>query len=156
MDRLQPNSLNCFVCGVENTCGLGLKFYNTADDEVTATFTPPERYQGYPGVLHGGIVAAVLDETAGRTQMAADPNHFMVTVKLEIRYRRPVPVGQPLTIYGRLIKRGGRLNAAHAEIRLHDGTVAAEAEVLLADAPAGIFGADAGDLERLGWQVYPD
>lgn len=69
MPNRQPNSRHCFVCGVENPHGLHLTFKQTAPDEVTVEYTVPEHFQGYPGVVHGGIVAAMLDEVAGRAHM---------------------------------------------------------------------------------------
>jgi uncharacterized protein (TIGR00369 family) len=148
----QPNSAMCFVCGLENPAGLRLVFYETGAGEVTATYTPPDQFQGYPGVLHGGIIASLLDEVGGRVVMIGDHNHFMMTAKMEIKYRRPTPLGQALSVYGRLVKQRGRLALAHAELRLPDGTVTAEAELTLADLPVEAV-ADA-DLEALGWKVY--
>lgn len=150
----QPNSKHCFVCGVENPIGLALEFFETGDGRVAAEPTLPESYQGYPGVVHGGIVAAMLDEIAGRAAMIGDHTHFRLTAKLDIRYRRPVPVGEPIRLQGWVLDDRGRLATAHAEIRLADGTLAAEAEAVLADLP------DAPDTEEvlaeLGWRVYPD
>ena len=103
-------------------------------------------------MLHGGIVASLLDEAGGRVVMIGDHKHFMLTAKLEVKYRRPTPLGQTLTVYGRLIKMRGRLAVAHAELRLPDGTVTAEAELTLADLPGDAM-ADS-DLEALGWRVY--
>lgn len=150
----QPNAANCFVCGLENPAGLKLVFYETGPDEVMARYTPPRQFEGYPGVLHGGIVAAILDEVGGRVVMIGDQEHFMLTAKMDIKYRRPTPVGQPLTVSGRLLKRRGRLAVAHAEIRLPDGSVTAEAELTLADLPDELQAG--GDLEALGWKVYAD
>ena len=148
----QPNSAMCFVCGLENPAGLRLVFFETSPDEVAASYTPPEQFQGYPGVLHGGIVAALLDEAGGRVVMIGDHKHFMMTAKLEVKYRRPTPLGQALTVYGRLLKRRGRLAQAHAELRLPDGTVTAEAELTLADLPGEAL--PDSDLAALGWRVY--
>jgi len=114
----QPNSLNCFVCGVENPVGLHLAFYEQPGGEVTCDVTLPERYQGYPGVVHGGIVASMLDEIAGRAAMQGNVERFMMTAKLEVRYRKPVPIGQPLRLVGRLDHRRGRLTVVQGEIRL--------------------------------------
>ena len=150
----QPNSANCFVCGLTNPVGLKLAFYETGPDEVVATYTPDKAYEGYPEVLHGGIVAALLDEAGGRVVMIGDHNHFMMTAKLEVRYRRPTPVGQPLKVVGRLLQRRGRLAVAHAEVQLADGTVTAEAELMLAELPDTLR-MDV-DLAALGWKVYPD
>lgn len=103
----QPNSRHCFVCGIENPVGLHLKFYETKAGEVTAEITVPEQYQGYPGVVHGGIVASMLDEITGRAAMEGDAWRFMVTAKLDLRYRSPVPIAQTLILVGRLVNRRG-------------------------------------------------
>ena len=103
-------------------------------------------------MLHGGIVASILDEAAGRVVMIDDPQRFMLTAKMEVKYRRPTPLGQPLTVVGRLLKKRGRLALAHAELRLADGSVTAEADLTLADLPGEAI-PDA-DLEALGWRVY--
>ena len=150
----QPNSDHCFVCGLNNAFGLKLAFYELSDTEVIAPYTPPADYEGYPGVLHGGIIAALLDEAGSRAGMIGAHNHFMVTARLDVKYRRPTPTGQPLTVYGRLVKRSGRRATAEAELRLGDGTVSATAELMLADMPDNSL-AEA-DLEALGWKVYPD
>ena len=76
-----------------------------------------------------------------------------MTVKMEVKYRQPVPVETPLVIIGRLVKMRGRLAQAMGEVRLPDGAVAAEAELTLADLPEQ-FRVN-GDLEALGWKVYP-
>ena len=150
----QPNSKHCFVCGLDSKVGLKLRFDDNGMDEVQALYTAGEEYQGYPGVVHGGIVAAILDELGGRTTMAGDPDRFMMTAKIEIRYRKPVPTETQLTLVGRLLKDQGRLAIAHSEIRLPDGTVAAEAEVTLAQIPKEYV--PNADLDTLGWRVYPD
>jgi acyl-coenzyme A thioesterase PaaI-like protein len=150
----QPNSVNCFVCGLENPVGLRLAFYEAGPGEVVAHYTPPVQFEGFPGVLHGGIIAAILDEAGGRVVMVGDHNRLMMTAKMEVRYRAPTPIGAPLTITGTLRKDRGRIALAHAAITLPDGSVTAEADLTLADLPDGYrLG---GNLEALGWRVYPD
>lgn len=150
----QPNSKDCFVCGVENKTGLNLEFFEVGNGRVAAEPTLPERYQGYPGIIHGGIVAAMLDEIAGRAAMVHDHNHFRLTAKLEIRFRRPVPVGEPVQLFGWVAEDRGRLVSTHAEIRLKDGTLAAEAKAILADLPGAPVEEEV--LDALGWRVYPN
>lgn len=150
----QPNSKHCFVCGLESEVGLRLRFDDNGQDEVTSSYTVPRRYQGYPGVVHGGVVAAMLDEVAARTAMIADRDRFMMTGKLEIRYRKPVPVETPLTLVGRMLRDRKRIAEAHSEIRLPDGSVAAEADITMISVPSDVI-PDA-DLNALGWRVYPD
>lgn len=153
MHNLQPNSRHCFVCGLENSFGLHLRFYTTAPGEVMVEYTVPEHYQGYPGVVHGGIVAAMLDEVVGRVFMddLARPR-FMYTARLEIRYRKNVPVGKPLKVVGRAGKNKGRTATATGVIYGPDGEPLAEAQALLIDLPAGVV--NMVDLEALGWKVY--
>jgi acyl-coenzyme A thioesterase PaaI-like protein len=150
----QPNSRMCFVCGMENPVGLRAKFYSTAPGCVEAEWTAPDHFQGYTGVLHGGITATLLDEAAGRTTMSGDPTRFMVTMKLEARYRKPIPVGQPLRITGELVRDRGRLAETIARIVLPDGSVGAEATIWLAVPSADMLPVD--ELEQLGWRIYPD
>jgi acyl-coenzyme A thioesterase PaaI-like protein len=150
----QPNSSHCFVCGLKNPFGLKLRFLNTAPGEVLAEYTVPEQYQGYPGIVHGGVVAAMLDEVAGRAHMGQDPPRFMYTARLEIRYRQNVPVGQPLRIVGKAVKSKRRAATSSCAIYGPQGELLAEAEALLVDVPEDVTGSV--DLDALGWKVYPE
>ncbi len=153
MSSLQPNSRHCFVCGLENPFGLHLRFYTTAPGEVRVDYTVPAHYQGYPGVVHGGVVAAMLDEATGRVFMGdPDAPRFMYTARLSIRYRKNVPVETPLKVVGRAGKNKGRTATASGAIYGPDGELLAEAEALLVDVPAGVV--DTVDLEAIGWKVY--
>jgi uncharacterized protein (TIGR00369 family) len=149
----QPNSHLCFVCGLQNENGLGMTFYEQGPGEVTASYEVPDHFQGYPGVVHGGIVAAMLDEIAGRAAMAGNHDRFRYTAKLEIRYRRPTPLGERLQIRGWVVEQRGSRTLAKAEIRLEDGTLCSEAEALLTDLPTTV---NEAQKAQLGWRVYPD
>jgi len=152
----QPNSRHCFVCGVENTHGLHLTFYETAPGEVTVETVVPEHFQGYPGVVHGGIVASLVDEVLGRVHMGSDPANprFMYTAKLTVQYRKNVPVGKPIRIVGHAGISKRRTAKSTAEIYGPDGDVLAEADAILVDVPAEKL--EGIDAEALGWKVYPD
>lgn len=151
----QPNSRHCFVCGLENPVGLKLKIYQTAPGVIETSYTAPEHFQGYPGVLHGGIVASILDEMSGRAHMG-DPSEqrFMFTGKLEVKYRKNVPIGKPLKIIGKAGKTEGKKAEGWAGIYDENGTLLAEATTLLINVPDELLGSS--DLEALGWKVYPD
>lgn len=153
MPTRQPTSRSCFVCGRDNPVGLKVVWDQHPEaGELRATVVIPEHFNGYPGVTHGGIVAAVLDETAGRTILIDGGfDDLMVTAKLEVVYRRPTPTGVPLEAVGRLRKRSGTRAEAEAELRLPDGTVVARATVLLARPPAEI--AERWAAERQHWRV---
>jgi acyl-coenzyme A thioesterase PaaI-like protein len=152
----QPNSRMCFICGLENPVGLKLKIYEVEPGVIETSYIAPEHFQGYPGVLHGGIVATILDEISGRSLMGPDPTNprFMFTGKLEVKYRRNVPIGKPLKIIGRAGKTKGRAAEAWAGIYNEEGTLLAEANTLLIDLPKESV--DGVDHESLGWKVYPD
>ena len=135
----QPNSDMCFVCGRKNPAGLYMQFFDNGKDEVLSEYTVAARYQSYPGIVHGGILAAMLDEVVGRVAMIGDHHHFMVSVNLQVLYRHPVPVETPLKVRGRIVRLRGRLGKARGEIILPDGTVACEAAITLADVPADIL-----------------
>ncbi len=150
----QPNSKRCFVCGKENPYGLKLEFFETQPGEVVVEYTVPEQFQGYPGVVHGGVVAAMLDEVTGRVHMGGSPPRFMFTARLEIRYHKNVPIGKPLRIVGYAGKSKERTALARGEIFGPEGELLAEAEALLVNVPDLIV--NQVDLEALGWKVYPD
>jgi acyl-coenzyme A thioesterase PaaI-like protein len=116
----------CFVCGESNPAGLHAHFsLGDTPDEMCGRFTPDGRYQGYPGRVHGGVVASVLDETLGRA--VALHGAWAFTARLEVRYRRPVPVGAALEVRARQVRDRGRFVEARGEARLPGGEVVAEA-----------------------------
>ena len=155
MKNLQPNSRNCFICGVENPLGLHIKFYDAGLGEVSAECTVPKEFQGYPGVVHGGVVAALLDEVAGRSQMGdVDKPRFMFTARLDVRYRKNVPIEKPLRLVGFAGTRKERTATAKGAIYSSEGTLLAEGEVLLMNLPTDVL--RSVDLEALGWKVYPE
>ena len=151
MDK-QPNSHYCFLCGVANPIGLKIAFYQASEACVVVRFVPREEHQGYPGVLHGGIISALLDETIGRTLVPRD--RWGMTVELTVRFLASVPIGRPLTIEGELTRLRSRTMEGSGRVLLEDGTVAATAEakyILLNDQQTERF------KEGLGyWQVVPD
>jgi uncharacterized protein (TIGR00369 family) len=152
MMQKQPNSKMCFACGLENPIGLKMAFYQDEEDRVVAKFTTREEHQGYPGVVHGGIVTALLDEVLGRVAIAAE--RWMVTGRLNVRFRRPVPVGETLTIVGEAVSWKKHTLEARGEIRLADGQVGAEASGTFLEIPAEKV---EGMEDALAfWQVVPD
>ncbi|MDJ0753157.1 MAG: PaaI family thioesterase [Ardenticatenaceae bacterium] len=149
----QPNSDYCFVCGRKNPRGLYLRFEDNGKNEVYTSFNLSEAYQSYPGVVHGGIVASILDELVARVSMIDDHHHFMMSVKLQIKYRHPVPTGTDLRGVGKIVRLSGRRGIAVGYVYLPDDKIAAEAELTLADVPQEIL--SRANLEALGWYVDP-
>lgn len=123
----QPTSAMCFVCGRENPVGLHVHFFADAENRVHAEFTPRDEHQGFPGVMHGGVISALLDETIGRTAIAN--NFWCVTAELTIRYKKPIPIGEPLRVTGEIVKSSARVLRGRGEIRsVRDNILLAEAE----------------------------
>jgi len=149
-----PNSSYCFVCGLENDFGLKLSFYQEGDDTVVVDYSVPEQYQGYPGVVHGGIVTSMMDEILGRVFMINDPDRFMFTAKLVTRYRKPVPTNTPLKMVGKVVKDRGRIAESKVELFGPDEELLAEAEGLMVGLPEDVL--KNMDKEALGWKVYKD
>ena len=157
MNIKQPNSRMCFICGLENPVGLHLHIYETDPGVVETTYTAPDHFQGYPGVLHGGIVAAILDEITARAHMGSDVSNprFMFTAKLEVKYRQNVPTGKVLKIIGKAGKTKARSAEAWAGIYdVETDELLAEGTTLLIDVPQEQF--DSSRFDELGWKVYPE
>ncbi|HEX9015178.1 MAG TPA: PaaI family thioesterase [Chloroflexota bacterium] len=123
----QPGSRSCFVCGRENPIGLKVEFYQDGNQVVTH-FTPGPEHQGYPDRMHGGIASTLLDETVGRAGFIY--GFWTFTVDFHVKYRKPIPLGQEITVIGEMTKDRGRAIEAKGEIRLADGSVAMEANGL--------------------------
>jgi acyl-coenzyme A thioesterase PaaI-like protein len=120
----QHNSRMCFVCGLKNAAGLHAAFYEVEGDQLVALFTPCEQHQGYPGRLHGGLAATILDETIGRAMNINQDEIWGVTVEFSVRYKKPVPLDQELRVVGRITKQRSRMFEGTGEILLPDGEAA--------------------------------
>jgi acyl-coenzyme A thioesterase PaaI-like protein len=125
----QPNSKMCFVCGLKNKFGLNASFYETDNNELIALFKPCQEHQGYPGRLHGGIAAAILDETIGRTITTGKDNEIWgVTLEFHIKYKKPIPLDEEIKVVAKLTFEDKRLFEGTGKIMLSNGEVAAIAE----------------------------
>lgn len=147
----------CFICGLENPVGLHLHIYEIEPGVVEALYTAPEHFQGYPGVVHGGIIGALIDEISGRAHMGSDPSapRFMYTARLQVKYRRNVPISQALRVVGRAGRSKGKSAEAWGGIYLADSDeLLAEGTTLLVDVPPDAL--DMDRLNELGWQVLPE
>lgn len=118
----------CFACGSRNPHGLHLEF-RVEGETIVSDFMPAVEHQGFPGVLHGGIVATVLDEGLNRTSVLADHPCWTMTGRLDIRYRRYVPYGPLLRVRAELGKQRGRMVQASGKL-----TLAEDEHVVFAEA----------------------
>ena len=150
--KRQVNSRMCFVCGLENPIGLRLVFEED-EERVWTEFTPRQEHQGWPGVLHGGLVCTLLDEVMARAFFFDREERWMVTAKMEVRYFKPVPLEQPLTLVGGITRMGSRMIEAWGEIRLSDGSLAAKSKGVYLKAPPEMVEALKGEAKD--WRVEP-
>jgi uncharacterized protein (TIGR00369 family) len=114
----------CFACAPDHPHGLHLKFENGEDGSASAAWRPTEHWQGYPGVIHGGIVSTVLDEAMAKAVAVAG---VAWTGELRVRYKRPVAPGEDLRVRGWIVERGKRLMRAEAALIAPDGSECAHA-----------------------------
>ncbi|SFL60646.1 PaaI family thioesterase [Halanaerobium salsuginis] len=120
----------CFACGKENPISLALKFERISETEVEAKFTPQPIHQGYTGVIHGGILATLLDEAMAYAVGERGIKAF--TAELNIRYKKPAQVGEKLVIKGVYknshLSRIARIHYTSAFIYDQSGNLKAKAE----------------------------
>jgi len=128
----------CFGCGQNNPIGLKLDFRQDGKN-ARAEFTPTEVYQGWPGLVHGGILVCMLDEAMGWVVMLQGIN--CVTAEIQAKLKRPVPVNEPLVITSSITKKTRKLIKSRAAISLKDGT-------LIAEGTATQFVVDSNDREN--------
>ncbi|MBI2433310.1 MAG: PaaI family thioesterase [Candidatus Hydrogenedentes bacterium] len=121
-----PNSEACFVCGEENRAGLQVRFY-VEDDVVKMPLTVREHHCGYKNVVHGGVVAAALDETMGWAA-ARSIKRMCITGELTVRYLQPVPADRELTVCGRTVRAHRRMVQTEGHIEDSQGAILARAE----------------------------
>jgi len=116
----------CIGCGQDSAIGLKMRFDVAEDRSVRSRVTIPQPYQGWQGVVHGGVVALVLDEAMA---YAAGAHGFLgVTAELKLRFRKAVPVGEPLSVSGNVSWQRRNVFGLEASINDASGTLLASAE----------------------------
>ena len=123
--RQLPTSATCFLCGEKNRHGLKVKFQQDADTVYTEYCLDQQR-TGFDGVAHGGILAALLDETMGWAAALA-LGRMCITAEITVRYVKPVTVGTTLVVSAKPASCSRRLCVADGEVRDQNGTLYARA-----------------------------
>ena len=117
----------CFGCSQHNERGLQLTFTHVSHSGVSGRYTADDYMNGAPGVLHGGMQAALLDEAIGFAMHAHHEStgeleqdeagwRKVVTVEFDLRYRKPVPTGVEFGLRAEIVRQSGRDYLAVAEI----------------------------------------
>jgi uncharacterized protein (TIGR00369 family) len=114
----------CFACGTANEHGLRLKI-TPIEDGCRTVFTPPRRFEGFHDIIHGGIVATVLDEVIAWACRLKGYN--ALTAELTVRYRKPMLVNVPVQAEARITREHGRLVFVESTIRSEAGEILATA-----------------------------
>jgi uncharacterized protein (TIGR00369 family) len=140
---LKPNPENhCFGCGGANARGMQLTFeQDDAKQRICGIIRLNADYQGGPGFVHGGIIAALLDEVMAKVNRFAGDH--AVTAELTVEYRRPVPVDRDLIVEGWEVGREGRKRSRQGEIRDASGAVLARGRGSFIEVDAARFQAAA-------------
>ena len=114
MSAVPHHADGCFGCGPENAAGLQLKL-EADGDRVHGEITLDARFEGAPGIAHGGTIATVLDDASGRFMyLTGEP---AVTRRLEVDYLGRVPIGRPLGLEAWIAERDGRGIVIASELR---------------------------------------
>jgi len=115
---------NCFVCGENNPNGLRLSFEIDKERQtLKTTFSASPTFQGWDGIVHGGIICTLLDEAMAK--LAYELGYQAVTAALEVKFKKPAPILEPLCIYGEITEVNKRLLRAKAHVAKEDGTILA-------------------------------
>ena len=119
---------HCFVCGEQNPEGLHLEWVKDDEGWLVTTFNPGKRFQGWKNVVHGGILSTVLDETMVNHRVFEGVP--VVSVELNVRFREPASIDEPIEFKGRSRALKGRLYSGEARC-YQSGVLLAEAEAKL-------------------------
>ncbi len=151
----QPNSKMCLVCGLQNEPGLKAAFYELEGRHLVGLFTPRNHQQGYPGRLHGGIAASMLDETIGRAiRLTHGDALWGVTIELNVKFRQPIPIAGTIKTAARITKETKRHFEGDGAIILANGRIAVEARGRYLK--MSIDSITDFDFEEQQWKVIPD
>ncbi len=138
-EQVEPKQYpNCFGCGARNSIGLRLRYHH-ADDTLVTKFTPKDVHQGWPGIMHGGIIATLLYEVM--ENFAYHNGDTTMMRSMETHFHRPARIGECITAIARFDRRVGR------EIRV---TAALTQDKLIAEGTAQLVALTPERIERLG------
>jgi len=105
--KKQNNSAKCFICGLSNSAGVHMKYYECQKPDgekvLLGIINPREEHQSYPNRMHGGVASAILDESIGRA-LWLERDDWGVTMELTTKFRKPTPLDRTLYIEGKLTK----------------------------------------------------
>ncbi|MCW7753915.1 PaaI family thioesterase [Desulfobotulus sp. H1] len=104
IDPSSPLKSRCFGCSQQNPYGLRMQFQSNGRETLIADITVPSHLCGWNNLAHGGIIAAILDETMGTTGLSL-LQAFIMTKTMTVHFKKPVPVAAPLRAQGKITRR---------------------------------------------------
>ncbi len=121
---------NCFVCGKNNVSGLRLRFEIDKEKQtLKTTFIAGPTFQGWDGIVHGGIICTLLDEAMAK--LVYELGYPAVTASIEVKFKKPAPILETLLVHGEITEVSRRLVKAKARVAKEDGTLLAEGKSTL-------------------------
>ena len=133
---------HCVVCSRSNERGMGLEFVACDGGGVQARFDCSSAFEGYPGMVHGGVVASLLDGAMTNCMFAH--GYVAVTAEIRVRFQQPVAIGVPVTIRARITRSMNPLHVVTAEL-VQDQKIKASAEAKFMEHPSLEFGLEGMD-----------
>lgn len=124
----------CYGCSPNNPIGLKLNFRDE-DGKAKAEFIPSKHHQSWPGVIHGGLICALLDEAMGYVTFFRGLR--TLTAKMELRFRHPVKIGQKLLLTAEILDHRKKLIQTVGRVELEDGTVLVESKAVMFEVQKG-------------------
>lgn len=119
MTTLQDND-RCYVCGKDNTAGLRAVFtVHREERSLRGSFMPRSEHEGWQGIVHGGVISALLDEAM--VKLASSLGAPAVSAEITVKFKAPAAAARELLIAARIIRDGDRL--IEAEATVHQGQV---------------------------------
>ena len=136
---------DCFVCGDRNQAGLKARFYVQDDGSVISELVAGGRFQGYKDILHGGILAAMLDEVMIKAVLAK--GIIAVTAEMTVKFKRPAKTGQKLRFTGTIVDEHRRITRTVGSAVNEEGQEVATAKATYLEAKGNLKSALVDSVE---------
>lgn len=124
--KVSYEELACFVCGPNNPMGFKVRFILDGDDGIHFKIKFPPIYQGYDGIVHGGLISTVLDEVMANCFFRRGID--CLTAEISVRFLKPVPINTDLKVVGKIVRKGSRIGVARGWIEDSQSRIYAESE----------------------------
>lgn len=123
--KLEDNQM-CFACGENNPSGLKLKFHINEDFQIKTVFTPRNIHQGFSGIVHGGLIALILDESM--VNLLWRLQKHAVSAQMEVRLKHPARTGEAINFTAWIAKEEKKIIYTESKGYKNDGLIVATAK----------------------------